>query len=170
MSHDDLNRLNALVDVLQGQVLDLSAKVRVLEFRAEAQESIVEALAVATRKDGRVKLLQLLTALQLNALARGEDEVSRQMQLSIERFVALTQPDLTGPVAAALEQINAQSLLFASIPPELKKAQGAWLAQATTEEIAQELEQHLRPRTSPTRAKKPKSKPRGDTEPPVDAA
>lgn len=137
-------------------LIELAVKVAVLQHRVDAQGLVLDALALCVPISRRSELLQLFTALQLNAAARGERDAALAMVHFVQRFVALTDPALSATVAQARQLLVQQGLLFAATPAHLQSALETWLAQATPDEIAQELAELPAPRRGGAAAAKPK--------------
>lgn len=89
----------------------------------------------------------------------------------LERWKVLCGDDLQAPAAQQLLTLHSESLLLASAPRHLKRAQQEWLSMATPQEIEQELAEKLRPALAAAAAAKParrggasrgRKKPKGD--------
>ena len=137
---------------------ELAAKVAVLTARVDAQDHIMDALALSVPLSRRRELLELLDALRLNAAARGEQDAASAVQLFVERFQALADPDLSAPASQAIQRLHMQRLLFEGTPAPLRLALETWLAQATADEIVQEHGDKLASLLDAAAAAKPKRK------------
>ena len=106
----------------------------------------------------RVDLLEMTTALQLNAMATGEAIAARWMVLSVERIKALFGDDLQASLQDALIALHSETLLHAQTSVQHKDALKSWLEIATPEELEQDAAERLSPLLDAAAAAKQKKK------------
>lgn len=161
---------NMLAYILR-ELVEVKVSLQTQAAQLEAVERLTLATALALPVAQRLDYLQLVTALQINALAEGETAGAKLMTGVLERWKVLCGDDLQAPAAQQLLTLHSESLLLASAPRHLKRAQQEWLSMATPQEIEQELAEKLRPALAAAAAAKParrggasrgRKKPKGD--------
>lgn len=120
---------------------DLAGRVAYLEASAAAQEQLLTALAVLVPEDRRADLLQLASALQLKALAVGDQTAAEAASLLLQRVLPLLGDLLQSSPKDAVRLIASEGLLYSQTPKEQRAALQSWLATATADEIAQDIAQ-----------------------------
>lgn len=127
------------------KLAEFAGKIAVLEAQVAAQERLILALAIALPLSSRLDLLEMTTALQLNAMATGDASAAKMMGPAVEQVKALYGDDLQASLEEALLALHSETLLHAQTSAQQRGALKSWLAYATTEEIEQELAEKLSP-------------------------
>lgn len=107
-------------------------------------ERLFEGVVLALDERGMLplsSLLPVLVEMQANARMTEGDQVGDCMGFVIDRLGAHCEVQATG--AQALDTVRAQTAELSRIPAELRQAQLSWLAIATPDEIAAELDPSL---------------------------
>ena len=126
------------------QLTTLMARLAMLDMQVQAQGRVLMALALATPVARRGALLEMLTAVSLNAAVTEGVNVSRQMTGFSEEFLALTAPNTGASAAHVKVTLALQTALLASAPPDQQAAMQHWLSIASPAEIADEARELLR--------------------------
>lgn len=116
----------------------LQTRLEGLERELAAHRQVSMALALALPEDRRVELLEFLRSLMLNAAALEGEDAAQGAARFLEKFVALTAPDLQASAGMVRLLLAQEALLMKSAPPHQQAAMRSWLAVATPEEIAAE--------------------------------
>ena len=127
------------------QFATLMARLEVLDMQVQAQDRILLALALAMPVTERSALLEMLTALGLNAAVAEGANVAREMAGFAEKFLALTAPTLGASPAQVRLTLASLTALLNSAPAGTRTAQMHWLSIASAPEIEDELRALLPP-------------------------
>ena len=149
---------DGLLAYVLNELVEIKAHQALQDARLEAQERLILAVALALPEAQRVHYLELVVALQLNALATGERNAAKLMTAQVDRWKAMCGPTLEASHAEQLLALHGMTRLLAEVPPHLKAAQQAWFSIASPEEIAQELADLLAQRPLSDAGPKPSKK------------